>query len=111
MIISRPTGQLRHPQAVRKSAPDFEAARSTLAAHLALAAGEPIPVRKVSPDQVARDSGVCSGCHECRPGTAGAGCAEMERAIRRRRERMLNIGIGVVVALLVAFVVIRELAK
>ena len=111
MIITKPTGQLRHPQAVRKSAPDFESARATLAAHLALAAGEPIPVRKVSPDQAARDSGVCSGCHECRPGTAGAVCAELERAERKRRDRLMDIGLGVVVLLLIAFVAIKEIAK
>ena len=94
MIITKPTGQLRHPQAVRKSAPDFEAARATLAAHLALAAGEPIPVRKVSPDQAARDSGVCSGC----TGRADEIVRHMESRGRSRVPALL-----IAVAALVAF--------
>ena len=111
MIITKPTGQLRHPQAVRKSAPDFEAARAYLAAYRAIAAGDPIPVRRASPDQIARDSGVCAECNECRPGTAGAVCAELERAERKRRDRLMDIGLGVVVLLLIAFVAIKEIAK
>lgn len=103
MIIYRPTGQLRHPQAVRKSAPDFESARATLAAHLALAAGEPIPVRKVSPDQAARDSGVCSGC----TGRADEIVRHMESRGRSRVPALLIVA----AVLLVAFVVIREFAK
>lgn len=94
MIIYRPTGQLRHPQAVRKSAPDFESARATLAAHLALAAGEPIPVHKVSPDQAARDSGVCSGC----TGRADEIVRHMESHGRSRVPALL-----IAVAALVAF--------
>lgn len=103
MIITKPTGQLRHPQAVRKSAPDFESARATLAAHLALAAGEPIPVRKVSPDQAARDSGVCSGC----TGRADEIVRHMESRGRSRVPALLIVA----AVLLVAFVVIREFAK
>ena len=103
MIIYRPTGQLRHPQAVRKSAPDFESARATLAAHLALAAGEPIPVHKVAPDQAARDSGVCSGC----TGRADEIVRHMESRGRSRVPALLIVA----AVLLVAFVVIREFAK
>ena len=94
MIITKPTGQLRHPQAVRKSAPDFESARATLAAHLALAAGDPIPVRRASPDQIARDSGVCSGC----TGRADEIVRHMESHGRSRVPALL-----IAVAALVAF--------
>lgn len=94
MIITKPTGQLRHPQAVRKSAPNIESARATLAAHLALAAGEPIPVHKVSPDQAARDSGVCSGC----TGRADEIVRHMESRGRSRVPALL-----IAVAVLVAF--------
>ena len=94
MIITRPTGQLRHPQATRKSAPDLDAARATLAAHLALAAGDPIPVRRVAPDQAARDSGVCSGC----TGRADEIVRHMESRGRSRVPALL-----IVAAVLVAF--------
>lgn len=94
MIITKPTGQLRHPQAVRKSAPNIESARATLAAHLALAAGEPIPVHRASPDQIARDSGVCSGC----TGRADEIVRHMESHGRSRVPALL-----IAVAALVAF--------
>lgn len=94
MIITKPTGQLRHPQAVRKSAPDFEAARAYLAAYRAIAAGDPIPVRRASPDQIARDSGVCSGC----TGRADEIVRHMESHGRSRVPALL-----IAVAALVAF--------
>ena len=103
MIITKPTGQLRHQQAVRKSAPNIESARATLAAHLALAAGEPIPVHKAAPDQAARDSGVCSGC----TGRADEIVRHMESRGRSRVPALLIVA----AVLLVAFVVIREFAK